>query len=421
MGLAERLRAVDAVLPDYAGGSLVNLAASILEAFGARREDDPPPVRGLDPELLGEVSTVVLVLVDGLGEAQLRRAIARGGVRHLADLAHGRTLTLTSIFPSTTVAALGSLDTARPPGVHGLVAYQHWLEEFGCVAQMLRWGPAERDASFMDAPWSADPRGFVPVETLDARLARAGVARFLVQPAAFKNSPLVHMLFPDSTYVPYISTSGAAVAAHRLLAARPFGEGRSFVFIYWPTLDTVAHVLGPLSAEHDAELRAIDELLIGPLRESARDDAVFLLTADHGHVALDLESAVRFEDHPELLRLLRYPPAGEHRVALLAPREGAGSAVREYCAEYFSEAIVATTDEAVALGLYGAVSGAVRQRIGDLLLIATGARQFWYTFLATELGAHRGSHGALSREEMVVPLLAWRGLTAAGARASFLP
>jgi hypothetical protein len=42
-----------------------------------------------------------------------------------------------------------------------------------------------------------------------------------------------------------------------------------------------------------------------------------------------------------------------------------------------------------------------------VLLIATGARQYWYTFLAAELGVHRGSHGALSPEEMVVPLVVW--------------
>ena len=410
MDLAERLRAAGAVLPDYAGGSLVNVGASILDAFGARRADDPPPVRGLDALRLRDASAVVLVLVDGLGERQLRRAISRGDAPNLAAVAAERALTLTSVFPSSTVCALGSLDTARPPGAHGLVAYQHWLDEFGVVAQMLRWGPADLAVSFTEPPWNADPRGFVSVDTVDRRLARAGVARFLVQPGVFKNSPLVRMLSPDSTYVPYIATSSAAVATRRLLRARPWGEGRAFVFTYWPTLDTVAHFLGPHADEHDAEIRAIDQLLVGPLRADVGGDVAFLLTADHGHAALDPPAAVRFEDHAELLALLRYPPAGEHRVALLAPREGALRDVAAYCAEHFSEAILATTEEAVALGLYGPnVSTIARRRLGDLVLIATGAWQYWYTFFAGDLGAHRGSHGALSPEEMLVPLLLWTG------------
>ncbi len=408
MDLAGRLRAAGAVLPDHGGGGLVNVAASVLDAFGVRLPDDPPPARGLDADLLRDASTVVLVLVDGLGELQLRRAIARGDVPQMAAAKAERDLTLTSIFPSSTACVLGTLGTARAAGAHGLVAFQHWLDEFGCVAQMLRWGPADRNVSFTDPPWNADPRGFVPVETIDARLARAGVSRFLVQPGIFRNSPLVRMLSPESTYVPYLATSSAAVATRRLLQARPSGEGRAFVSLYWPTLDTVSHFLGPVSDEHDAELRAIDDLLVGPLREELAGDVVFLLTADHGHVNLDPNAAVRFEDHRDLLALLRYPPAGEHRVALLAPLNGADGEVRAYCREHFPDDILASAEEAFALGLYGEpVSDLARRRVGDLILIATGARQFWYTFISSELAAHRGSHGALSPEEMLVPLLVW--------------
>src|SRR5919198_2143613 len=301
MTLAERLSASEAILPRYRDASLVNVAASILDAFGARRDDDPEPVRGLDADALREADAVVLVLVDGLGDTQLRAAIERRDVPYLGELyAMPQRPSLTSIFPSSTVSALGSLDTARPPGAHGLVAYQHWLEEFGCVAQMLRWGPADRNASFADAPWNADARGFVPIETVDARLARAGVARFLIQPAIFKNSPLVRMLSPDSTYVPYLATSSAAVVTRRLLRSRQWGEGRAFAFVYWSTLDTVAHFIGPRSEEHHAELRAIDRGLVAP-----------------------------------------------------------------------------------------------------------GSSQYWYTFIQSELAAHLGSHGALTRDEMAIPLLAW--------------
>lgn len=386
----------------------MNLASTILDAFGARRSDDPSTVRGLDADRLRDAAAIVLVLVDGLGELQARRAIARGDARNLAALRDGAAATLTSIFPSSTVCALGSLDTARAPGAHGLVAYQHWVEEFGCVAQMLRWGPADRAVSFAEPPWSADPRAFLTVDTVDARLARVGVARYLVQPGVFRSSPLVRMLSPESTYAPYLATSSAAVATRRLLRARPWGEGRAFLFVYWSTLDTIAHFLGPLSDEHDAELRAVDELLVGPLREDVGGDVVFLLTADHGHVDLDPAIAVRFEDHPDLLSLLRYPPAGEHRVALLAPLAGAAGEVSGYCREHFPDDILASAEEAFALGLYGApVTDVARRRVGDLLLLATGARQFWYTFLASELGVHRGSHGALSADEMLVPLVCW--------------
>ena len=63
--LVERLRARGLVLPDYTGGGLVNVAATMLDVLGARDADDPPPLRGLDPGLAAGVRQVVIVLADG--------------------------------------------------------------------------------------------------------------------------------------------------------------------------------------------------------------------------------------------------------------------------------------------------------------------------------------------------------------------
>src|SRR3989442_1993513 len=70
--LIERLRARGFVLPDYEGGGLLNVAASVLDLLGARDDTDPPPLRALDPALCEGVRQVVVVLADGLGTGQFR-------------------------------------------------------------------------------------------------------------------------------------------------------------------------------------------------------------------------------------------------------------------------------------------------------------------------------------------------------------
>jgi hypothetical protein len=52
--------------PDYAGGSLVNLIASITEARGGRRRH--APLKALSGEPLAAARNIVLVLIDGLGD-----------------------------------------------------------------------------------------------------------------------------------------------------------------------------------------------------------------------------------------------------------------------------------------------------------------------------------------------------------------
>src|SRR5512132_447657 len=65
--LIDRLRARGFVPPDYDGGGLVNVAATVLDVLGVRDETDPPPLRALEPSLREGVRQVVVVLADGLG------------------------------------------------------------------------------------------------------------------------------------------------------------------------------------------------------------------------------------------------------------------------------------------------------------------------------------------------------------------
>ena len=60
-------------LPDYAGGSIVNLMASIAVALGAKHWPYAP-LRLLDPAALRRRSSILLLVVDGLGYRYLRAA-----------------------------------------------------------------------------------------------------------------------------------------------------------------------------------------------------------------------------------------------------------------------------------------------------------------------------------------------------------
>ena len=142
--LRERLRAHGYVPPDYDGGGLLNVAATVLALCGARGPADPPPLRGVDQALLDGVRTILLVLCDGLGSNQLRRLAASGDLPFLARILDraarheaAQLVDATTIFPSTTAAAITTLQTARTPQEHGNIAYFLWLEEFAMVAQML--------------------------------------------------------------------------------------------------------------------------------------------------------------------------------------------------------------------------------------------------------------------------------------------
>src|SRR5919202_220536 len=150
------------VRPDFAGRGLANVAPTILSLLAPTAADGlrlPPLDSNVLPEgLTRGVNAVVLVVADGLGHVQLQREIASGNAPNLGELiaraASGDPQVayapITSVFPTTTVAALGSVNSGVTPTQHGLLGYTLYLPEFDTVAEMIRWGPLNRRVSFAD-------------------------------------------------------------------------------------------------------------------------------------------------------------------------------------------------------------------------------------------------------------------------------
>src|SRR5450759_2925176 len=125
-------------LPDYHGGSIVNLMRSIERALDARPCDAAqayPELNALPAEALAGARNIVLLVIDGLGYDYLTHAAAGGALhRHLKAR-------ITSVFPSTTATAVSSFLTGVGPQQHALTGWHIWLRELGCLAATLRFRP----------------------------------------------------------------------------------------------------------------------------------------------------------------------------------------------------------------------------------------------------------------------------------------
>jgi predicted AlkP superfamily pyrophosphatase or phosphodiesterase len=358
---------------------------------------------------------VVVLLADGLGHLQLEREIARGNAPRLKTLLRRASerdpcvayAPITSVFPTTTVAALGSLNSGVVPVEHGLLGYTLWLKEYGVVAEMIRWGPLDQRVSFADPPFGYSPETFFWATTLYQRLRAAGVEHsYAVNPTRFAGTALTRMLHQAADYRGYVATSSLTVLAPGLLAER--SDVPVYLYAYWPTVDTVAHVHGPESEEHSAEVYAFDAALGRLLdRMPGRGDTLLLLTADHGHVQTSPEQQVTLSDHPRLLEMLLAPPAGERRAVYLHTQRSAE--VVAYAKEHLADVAVAMTrEQALAEGLFGVrqLSRRAEARIGEVLLFPRGNLQIAPSPEAP--ATFKGLHGGLSAEEAIVPLLAMR-------------
>ena len=413
--LIERLRARGFVPPDYEGGGLLNVAATALDVLGLRDETDPPPLRALEPSLREGVRQVVLVLADGLGLAQLRALCSTGDMPFVASLLErarkrdsAQFIEATTIFPSTTAAAITTLNTARTPQEHGNIAYFIWLEEFAQVTQMLRWGPGvNRRGSYFDDQ-RINPREYVKVPSIHGRLRQRGGASWVIEPEIFRNEAMTRMHAAEASFAAYYLPSSMSVRLHDLLEQRPWGDAPAYVYAYWAGIDSVAHVSGPQSADHAAEAALFDRALERALGSRTPGDTLVLLTADHGHAFTDPDKLIDLVGDAQLRSLLRNPIAGEPRLVFLHTDEA--DRVKQYLERRYPETFFfLDREEAIAAGLVGHGDAEVaRQRIGDVLAMLGGDRAASIVRVDGQTFRHRGSHGGMTPAEMRIPVLAWR-------------
>jgi hypothetical protein len=168
--------------PAYAGGSILNLPASICRLLGVPDLGSMPLIDEISSQLgLGPVRRVIVLLVDALSLHRFRRWIAAGSLplwdRLIQD---GSLAPLTSIVPSTTSAALTSLLTGLSSAMHGIAGYELWLKEYGVVANMILHSPMSfRGNAFPPGSLSAagfQPEAYLATPTLSA-LSSPTIAR----------------------------------------------------------------------------------------------------------------------------------------------------------------------------------------------------------------------------------------------------
>jgi predicted AlkP superfamily pyrophosphatase or phosphodiesterase len=371
----------------YADASLSDVLPSALAALGVQGE---PNALGLDA-----AESVVVLLVDGLGFNLLRRHAEYAPF--LAGLS-GRALT--AGFPTTTVASIASLGTGLPSGEHGLTAYTSRVDGVDEPVNWLRWETAQSGSDLLAR---LPPEELQPRPTAFERAASAGVAVSVVSSYAFRGSGLTRAVLRGGTYVPVFTAADTVTA----VSAAVRGPGPSLVYCYNGDLDLIGHGLGCGSEAWRVQLALIDravELLAERLPSATR----LLVTGDHGMIDVPEHAKIDYDEDPVLSADVELI-AGEGRVRYLHVAAGYLEQVHDRWREKVGDRMaVLTRDDAVGRGWFGpTVSPTAYGRIGDLVVVSTSDTAVVRRKAEPLLSRLRGHHGALTDDELLVPLLLW--------------
>lgn len=371
----------DQARPAYDAGGLAGVLPAVAGSLGV-----PGFLSGRDGRLeLPQAKRAVVVLIDGLGDELLRRRSGHAPfLRSL--LPQGRRLA--AGFPSSTATSLASLGTGLPPGAHGLFGYEAFDPEKQAIFNELSW---------KDGP---DPLAWQPFETVFEKAA-ATLEVTSVGQRKFDGSGLTSAALRGPGYAAAEDLEACVDQTLAVLRNAP----RALVYLYWGRLDQLGHKHGCESWQWGDELENVDAAL-RRLCSSMPSGTSVHVTADHGMVDTADHTRIDLAITPELANGLR-AMAGDARAPHVHVEPGATADVLAAWRETLGErAWVVERDEAVASGVFGAVDARVIERLGDIVVSMRGT----YVVLDSrrarpEMMALVGHHGAMSEDEIAIPLL----------------
>jgi hypothetical protein len=387
-------------VPDYRGGSLLNLMSSIIRGLGGKCPH--APLRALPPTAVKGHRQVILLLLDGMGAEQIEHYLSAPARRSASPfLAQNAPLTIMdTVSPATTASVVTTVATGASPAEHGIIGWHLHFPDLGTSGPILpyrtRTGVPLAEPDF---PLAAYLRLPSPLSTLSR-------ARHLVSVDGIPNSPTSMAQGWWSTRRSFTTLLGL----HRHLLAIARERAQSFTYAYWSHYDSVCHEFGPTSPEAVAHLAELDRFL-ARLQAAFRKlpkPPLLLVIADHGLMAV--ERVVNLLNVPGLYATFASLPAGDARcvhlflrpdrindaLAILSSPRLAGTHTLLTGAEYLSSGLMGP----------GRPHPALASRVGDYVMLGSPGVIFQFPAPYSKVFRFLGHHSGLTTAETRIPLFA---------------
>ena len=381
-------------LPDYAGGSIVNLMASLEGASGG---SPVYPELRLLPAKSVRTKGVILLVLDGLGYQWIMRHGKKSALaRHLRG-------SMTSMFPSTTAACVTTFATGVAAQQHAITGWFMHLREAGIVAAVLPFV-----TRLGKVPLALPARKVFSQQPLSSRLRCASYHVLPLELLIGSGAGVTRALSGSATLVPFADMAGMFSELGQLASLKQ----RRYVYAYWPGFDSFCHHHGTAHRKVKEHFRELDRRFAQLVAELHGKDITLIVTADHGLLDTPRDRIVLLEKHPKLAECLSMPLCGESRLAYCYVRHSKAAQFERYVREHLAEECeLWKAEDLVRKGAFGLFrqSRKLNPRIGDYILVMKENYVIRDFLPGEKRQVNRACHGGISPEETDVPLVVVSG------------
>ena len=378
----------DIVLPDY-NHCILGTITSILKYYNV--ETNHKSSEKID-EILNEKEyrNVIFLVLDGLGEHILNNIDENGFLKeHQIDC-------VTSVYPSTTTAALTTYYSGKPPYETGWIAWSQYFKEYGRALDMFSHNESYLREQIRD-PKIDVFKTVVGYESIYERIEKASkdVKAYEIQPD-YAERRAKRSINADNIDELIMNIND--------LCKMP---DKKFILAYSDNPDGLMHKYGTKSEEVRNFVIDAQEK-IKEMCDSFKDDTLLIISADHGHK--DIEKSYTLIDYPEIQECLVMPASLESRVLAFWVKEDMKETfVKRFNDVFENEFWLMTKEEFLNkyhfLG-YGEKHYKIDDFIGNYIALSVGSSMIRLeTFLAEGKPVKKSTHCGLTKDEMEVPVI----------------
>lgn len=349
---------------------LVNVSSSVLSYFGVKPFH--ATLESLD-RIFAErqPQKVAILLFDGLNTY-----VKNKNLKPEDSLIRHSKISVTSVFPPTTVAATTALLSGRFPCETGWLGWSQYFREFDVTLDMFTHTISKTGKKYPRAL----PEEFCSYESIVEKIDKEGNGS-------------------GDMLRPHAIGGQAKNLSHffELLDAKLSGKKKEFLYAYWPDPDAVMHEEGVSSRKVRQVIRYINKHVARIA--SKHKDTLFLVLADHGMVDIKFH---RIDEHPDFYALLERNPCLDCRATLffVAPenQKRFESLFERYYGKYF---LLKNKRDILAENWFGIGTPhpLFESFLGDYMAVSVSDRAFFIPDESGENIPFAAAHSGILKEE----------------------
>ena len=374
------------ILPNYEH-CILNTITSILKYYKVNTNHKTLPT--LDPKLEQKYDNIVFIILDGMGEHILNNISPNGYFNE------NKLDTVTSVYPSTTTAALTTYYSGRPPFETGWIAWSQYFKEYGRAIDMLSHKESYIGEDLKNTKIDVF-KEIVNYKTIYEQIEEASpdVKAYEITPS-YSDKRAKRSIRADNL--------NELISNVEMVCST---QGKKFILAYSDNPDGILHKFGTQSEEAKEYILNAEKQVQEMILKLPKDTMV-IISADHGHK--DIEKVYSLNDYPEIRECLIMPESLESRSVTFWVKEDMKTQFEERFNRIFKDDFWLMTKEEFLeknmLG-FGEKHPKIDDFIGNYIALSTGSSIIKIeTFLGEGKKAKKSTHCGLTKEEMEVPLI----------------